>query len=94
MEVPEDPTIRPARLSGAEEYPLGDELLIRLPPGETAYALNPSALAIWRLCDGSRTVEEITDELGQCVGRSRAVLLPDVMQGVLRLHELGLLELR
>ena len=61
---------------------------------EQAFTLNRSAVAIWELCDGTRTVEEITEELGQCLGRSRTTLLTDVMRGVNRLHELGLLELR
>jgi pyrroloquinoline quinone biosynthesis protein D len=85
--------IRPNRLDGAEEHPLGDELVVYVPPGETAYALNLSAVAIWQLCDGTRTVEEIAEELGPCVGSSGASLLPDVIQGVTRLHELGLLQL-
>jgi hypothetical protein len=68
--------------------------MVYVPPGETAYALNPSAAAIWTLCDGTRTVEEITEELGQCVGHSGEALLPDVIEGVARLQELGLLEFR
>jgi hypothetical protein len=84
----------PARLGGAHEYRLGDELLVYVPGTETAHALNRSAVAIWELCDGKRTIEEISEELGPCVGRSGVALLPDVIQGVTRLHELGLLELR
>jgi len=83
----------PARLSGTEEYPLGDDLLVYVPRSETAYALNRSAVAIWHLCDGTRTVEVITKELEQCAGRSGNELLPDVIQGVTRLRELGLLEI-
>ena len=91
---PDEAGMRPARPSGTEEYPLGDDLLVYIPRSETAYALNRSAVAIWRLCDGTRTVEAITKELGQCVGRSGDELLPDVIQGVTRLRELGLLEIR
>ena len=91
---PDGPSRRLARLSGAEAYRLGDDLLVYVPPNETAYALNRSAAAIWKMCDGTRTVEEITEELGQCVGHSGAALLPDVIEGVTRLHELGLLEFR
>jgi len=87
-------TTRPARLSGTEEHRLDDELLVYVPHGEKAYTLNRSAVAIWELCDGTRTVEEITEELGQCIGRSKAALLTDVIRGVARLQELGLLELR
>jgi hypothetical protein len=92
--TPDGAAIRPARLSGAEEHRLDDELLIYVPRSEKAYTLNRSAVAIWELCDGTRTVEEITEELGQCISRSSAALLTDVIQGVARLHELGLLELR
>jgi hypothetical protein len=80
-------------MSGAEEYRPGDGLLVHVSPGGTAYALNQSAAAIWQLCDGARTVEEITEELGQWVGRSTVALLPDVIEGVAQLHALGLLEL-
>ncbi|HTD45866.1 MAG TPA: PqqD family protein [bacterium] len=87
-------TIRPARLSGTEEHRLDEELLVYVPRSEKAFTLNRSAVAIWELCDGTRTVEEITEELGQCLGRSGTALLTDVIQGITRLHELGLLELR
>ena len=87
-------TIRPARLSGTEEHRLDEELLVYVPRSEKAFTLNRSAVAIWELCDGTRTVEEITEELGQCLGRPGTALLTDVIQGITRLHELGLLELR
>ena len=87
-------TARPTRLGGTEEHRLDDELLVYVPRSEQAFTLNRSAVAIWELCDGTRTVEEITEELGQCLGRSRTTLLTDVIKGVTRLHELGLLELR
>lgn len=92
--TPDGSAARPARLSGTEEYPIGEELLVYVPRSGTAYALNRSAAAIWHLCDGIRTIEEITEELGQWISRTRATLLPDVTQGVTRLHEWGLLELR
>jgi len=91
---PDAATLRPARLNGAEEHRLDDELLVYVPRSEKAFTLNRSAVAIWELCDGTRTIEEITEELGQCIGRARTALLSDVIQGVTRLHELGLLELR
>lgn len=85
---------RPTRLSGVQEYRLGDELLVYVPRRETAHALNRSAAAIWALCDGTRTIEEISGELGQCVGRPAEALLPDVKRGIGRLCEIGLLEAR
>ncbi|TMI88976.1 MAG: PqqD family protein [Bacillati bacterium ANGP1] len=91
---PDAATTRPARRNGAEEHRLDDEVLLFVPSSEQAFTLNRSAVAIWELCDGIRTIEEITEELGQCIGRSRTALLTDVIQGVTRLYELGLLELR
>ena len=91
---PDGTATRPARLGVAEEHRLGDEWPVYVPHSDIASTLNRSAFAIWTLCDGTRTVEEITEELGQCVGRSGAKLLPDVIQGVTRLHELGHLEFR
>lgn len=92
--TPDGAVTRPARLSGAQEYRLGDELLVYVPCSETAHALNRSAVAIWELCDGTRTIEEISRELGQCLGRPADALLPDIKQGIARLCELGLLEAR
>jgi pyrroloquinoline quinone biosynthesis protein D len=87
----EKPT-RPIRVSGTHEYRLGDELLVYVPHSETAHALNRSAVAIWEMCDGTRTAEEISRELGQWLGRPGGTLLPDTRKGIARLCELGLLE--
>ena len=57
-------------------------------------ALGYGAAAIWELCDGTRTVEEISRELGRWLGRPGEALFPDVRQGLARLSELGLLEAR
>jgi pyrroloquinoline quinone biosynthesis protein D len=87
----EKPT-RPVRVSGAHEYRLGDELLVYVPNSETAHALNRSAVAIWEMCDGTRTPEEISRALGQWLGRPGEALLPDTRWGIAQLCELGLLE--
>src|SRR6266550_7913311 len=84
---------RPVRLSGTHEYRLGDELLIYVPHSETAHALNPSAVAIWHLCDGTRTAEDISRELAEWLGCSGETLLPETRAGVESLCELGLLRL-
>ena len=83
---------RPVRLSGTHEYRLGDELLVYLPCSETAHALNRSAVAIWELCDGTRTAEDISQELGRWLGRPGEELLLETRGGIAELCELGLLE--
>jgi hypothetical protein len=40
---------------------LDSELLLYHPTKTTAVYLNPTAAIIWRLCDGERTVGEITE---------------------------------
>lgn len=90
--VSDDIAVRPLRLKGRQEYRLGDELLIYVPSGEAAHALNRSAVAIWELCDGTRTAEDISRELGEWLGCAAEGLLPDVRQGLARLEDLGLLE--
>ena len=83
---------RPVHLSGTHEYRLGDELLVYVPNSQTAHALNRSAVAIWQLCDGIRTAEDISRELGQWLGRPGEALLPDTQRGIAELFDLGLLE--
>jgi pyrroloquinoline quinone biosynthesis protein D len=84
--------IRPVRLSGTQEYRLGDELLVYVGCSETAHALNRSAVAIWELCDGTRTAEDISRELGEWLGRPGEELLPETRSGIAELSELGLLQ--
>lgn len=93
-ETPLHVGLQPSRLISVQEHRLGDELLIYIPRSETAHALNRSAVAIWELCDGTRTVEDISRELGQWLGHPSEALLPDVRRGIDQLCELGLLEAR
>ena len=85
---------RPVRRRAVHEYRLGDELLVYVPNVETAYALNRAAVAVWELCDGTWTDEEISRELGWWLGSTSEALLPDVRTGIARFRELGLLETR
>jgi hypothetical protein len=48
-------------------------------PGQTAaYALNPTARAIWELCDGTTTIEELTDAICQVFDVTRPTATADV----------------
>jgi hypothetical protein len=83
---------RPVRSQAARAYRLGDELLVYVPRSDTAHALNRSAAAIWELCDGTRTVEEISQQLADYVSRPADALVSDVKLGVEQLCKLGLLD--
>lgn len=56
----------------------GHEARLIVPGRSTTYALNPTARAIWELCDGSTTIDELTDAMCQVFDVSRAKAGTDV----------------
>ena len=84
---------RPIRLGSVSDYGLEDEVLLYSSRRETVFSLNSSAKAIWELCDGSHTIIEIGQELGQRVGCCGDELLYDVIDAISKFREHGLLEL-
>ena len=81
---------RPHRAADLRVYPLGDEALVYLPAAAAAYALNRSALAIFELCDGQRTIGDIARECAETLGCAPDALLPHVEHGVSELQQMGL----
>jgi hypothetical protein len=70
----------------------GENLLYRL-GGHKAIHLNDSATVIWKLCDGSRTVQDIVDLLGKEYPGSEAAVAADVREAIeLLVSEGALLE--
>lgn len=84
---------RPRRAADLRMYPMGGEALVYVPAAAAAYTLNRSALAIFELCDGRRTVGDIGRVCAQTLGCDPAVLLPDVDRGVSELRQAGLVSL-
>ena len=63
----------------------GHKARLVVPGRTTAYALNPTARAIWELCDGSTTIDEMTDALCQVFDVARANAgadVRDVLEGL------------
>jgi hypothetical protein len=83
---------RRPRHKALSEHVLWEEMLLYSSKSETAYSLNPSARAIWELCDGQRTLVDISQELSRTFDRSPEELLPDVQTAVVQMEQLGLLE--
>ena len=83
---------RPIRLGSVSDYGLEDEVLLYSSRRETVFSLNTSARAIWELCDGSHTIIEIGQELGQLIGCSGDELLYDIIDAISKFREHGLLE--
>ena len=85
-----DPIARPRQVAGIVTSEVLDELVAYSPATSQAVSLNPSARAIWELCDGTRTVDEICAELAEAAGASVEVLRADVTSTLDRFRELGL----
>jgi hypothetical protein len=58
-----------------------------VPEGGVAHELNPTARAVWELCDGTTTVEELVDAITQLFSVDRDVAVADVMNIVGQLDE-------
>lgn len=69
-----------------------DELVIYAPGSSQAISLNASARAIWELCDGTRTLDDLCVELSGAAGLASDQLHEDVSGAITRLHELGLIK--
>jgi coenzyme PQQ biosynthesis protein PqqD len=60
---------------------------------EAALLLNDTAVAILKLCDGERTIEQIVDSLAQqFAGTDRTLIADEVAELLTRLQTRGLLE--
>jgi hypothetical protein len=64
-------------------------------PGQTTILYcNPSASVIWQLCDGQRTVEEITALLAESYPDSAGTIVADVESTLRRFAAYGAIEFR
>jgi hypothetical protein len=87
------PETRPRQAKDVKEFPLGEaEVMLFAEGRQVVHTLNVSAWAIWGLCDGSRSVSAIANELAADLRRAPEELLPDVLETVARLGSLGLLD--
>lgn len=50
---------RPERMTGIEEQRAGEDLVLYDPRVGRLHHLNPTAAAVWRLCDGTATLDDI-----------------------------------
>jgi hypothetical protein len=86
-----DSSDRPRRLDDVLECRVQDELLVYEPAREIAVSLNASARAVWELCQGRLSVDEIARALGSRYGVATHLLRPDVDAAIGRLRDVGLL---
>ena len=70
-----------------------DEAAIDDPLSGALHRLNPSALAIWELCDGDTTVEEMAAAIAEVTSLDMTSAAADVVTALDRLVDLRLVEL-
>lgn len=68
----------PERRKGLIERKLPDELILYDPETDHAFLLNHVSGAIWELCDGQNTAQEISEQLASCFNVSLEILAEDV----------------
>ena len=89
------PSAIPLPRFGVESRALDDELyLINPEDASTAvHCLNGGAALIWLLCDGTRNVAAIVDEILSAFDLPADEVLDDVRKTVVQLESLSLLEI-
>ena len=75
----EDLSRLPIRRSGIELRDKGGDIVLAEVGRTETYALNPMARAVWELCDGTTTIEELADAICQIFEVARPTARSDVM---------------
>lgn len=83
--------IPPSRRADVVEAIVDDEVILSdLGTGDT-HRLNETALAVWRGCDGARTIDDIAEALSHCYEVDPARARNDIEQLLILLAEARLL---
>jgi len=69
----------------------GDENVVYDPETEAVHLLNATATAIWVLCDGETTPDEMVDAICELSGLPREVVVEDVRRILLQFDEAAIL---
>jgi hypothetical protein len=85
--------LRPRRRKGVREGRVLDRVTLQIPSRSDSLALNPSAAAIWDLCDGRRSLDDIVRELHLRFGASPEALRNHVESTADQLQTAGALDL-
>jgi len=84
----------PRHAAGLIECPVQDELLVYDPRSERVIALNESARAIWSLCDGRHSADDVAATLGRSLGLPPHALESDVGRAISEFRNAGFLDPR
>lgn len=85
-----DASTRPLRLAGFSAVELDENVALYDEAGQLLILLNPSAAAVWELCDGATPLDEMVRVLSDAHLGPADEIAQDVRQTVRKLAELGL----
>ena len=80
----------PVRREGASAVELDENIAVYDDVGQLLILLNSSAGSVWKLCDGSTTVDEIVEALGETYPDQASVIGDDVRETLRKLADMGL----
>jgi Coenzyme PQQ synthesis protein D (PqqD) len=80
----------PVRREGASAVELDENVAVYDDVGQLLILLNSSAGSVWKLCDGSTTVDEMVEALGETYPDEASVIGADVRETLRKLAEMGL----
>ena len=80
----------PVRREGASAVELDENVAVYDDVGQLLILLNSSAGSVWKLCDGSTTVDEMVEALGETYPDDASVIGADVRETLRKLAEMGL----
>lgn len=90
--VPDWTTAKPLKRGEVWVRREGDQTAVYDPESGRLYALNASALALWELCDGETTAEEIAEALSELTGSGKSATRRQVIDTLEQLLDQSLIE--
>ena len=85
-------TLRPRQAPQLVEYEVEDDLVVYDPRKDLAHILNPTAAAVWWLCDGERLLKDIPVRVAGLYGMEPREVDRDVNEILSGFRKAGLLE--
>jgi hypothetical protein len=86
-----DKNARPEARSDISAQAIGDEVMLYDSAGEKIHVLNHSAQAIWKLCNGRNTLDDIRREMACMYPDAGSDLIDDISSIVAEFIRKGLL---
>ena len=85
---------RPLTRADLSVFPLDDELVIYDPENGESFILNQTGRLVWERCDGTRTLDEIADEIATLLHVSTQIAFTDIAELLESLRQANLLTAR